>query len=310
MKAEAIIRLVRSMSDDEGGKSQRGSGGAGVREYIMAGSVALAAAEPPIMDEQDRRRILDVSMLPADPKTEAAAKEAIREAEALSPKLRARALQGWERFKANLAVYRQALIKAKCSTAQADQLGTLFAGASMMVSDRPVEPAAAEDEIADLAETIEDYREINEQLSRARRCYGQLTGMEIENWRNGTKSTLWRIIESGYLDPEIRRDVLPLYGVRLELKADDDTWELWVANLHPGLEKIFRFTPWRKGAWSRALKGLPGAHACGPRESQRFAGPKQRFTVVPQAHLPDRPPKPINGWPKYVVRPPGPPGPP
>jgi energy-coupling factor transporter ATP-binding protein EcfA2 len=311
MKAEAIIRLVRSMSDDEGGKSQRGTGGSSaVREYTVAGSVALAAAEPPIMDEQDRRRILDVSLLPADPKTESAAKTAIREAEALSPRLRARALQGWERFKENLAVYRQALIKAKCSTAQADQLGTLFAGASMMTSDRPVEPAAAEDEIADLAETIEDYRELNEELSRARRCYGALTGAEIEHWRGGAKSTLWRIIESGYLDPEIRRDVLPIYGVRLELQADDDTWELWVANLHPRLEKIFDRTPWRKGAWSRALKGLPGALACGPHQSQRFAGPKQRFTVIPQAHLPDRPRKPADGWPKGLARPPGPPGPP
>ena len=79
----------------------------------------MAAANPPLLDEQDRSRILEIGLLKGDPANESKVMDAIAAIEKLSPAFRSRALMGWQRFVDNLALYRAALIDAKCAGALA-----------------------------------------------------------------------------------------------------------------------------------------------------------------------------------------------
>lgn len=285
LRVDAIIGLLRRMAEEEGAKSLRGSGGS-AKEYAMAGSVALAAANAPILDAQDRSRILEIDMLPAEPGNLGRVDEAIATAEQLSAALRARAMLGWPRFLANLQVYRQALVDAKCDARQAMQLGTLFAAADMMVHDEPIDSDSAAAQIGELATTISEYREIDEELSNASRAYSVLLTHQVDHWKSGTKSSLGRMIALGRdeTDGQGPRDALPVYGLRLE-KRLDGSWELWIANVHPGgLGKVYAGTDWADGGWGRALKDLPDAEKGEGLAS--FFGQKSRFTIIPQRHLP------------------------
>ena len=292
MKVAEIIGLLRRMAEEEGAQSVRGSG-AGAREYRMAGSAALAAANPPLLDEQDRSRILEIGLLKGDPANESKVMDAIAAIEKLSPAFRSRALMGWQRFVDNLALYRAALIDAKCTSRQADQLGTLFAAAEMMLHDEPIDNETASTQIGALATTITDYRARDLELSNAQRCYGALMTFQVEHWQRGAKSTLGRLValaRDGTRTSE--REALPIYGLRLE-ELTDGAQELWVANVHRGLDRVFDRTDWASGGWARALRGLPGAEASS--EPRQFSGHKSRFTIIPAKYLPDPPPPPPPG---------------
>lgn len=289
-KVDAIIGLLRRMADDEGAKSLRGTG-AGAKQFTMAGSAALAAANPPALDAQDRSRILEVDMLPADPANKAAVEAAIAETEALAPRLLARALIGWPRFQENLAVFRAALIDARCDARQADQLGTLFAAAEMMLSDDAIDAEGAFGLVDALNDVITEYRELDEELSNARRCLSALMTAQIDHWKGGNKSTLGRLVQLAR-DPTRtqERDALRVYGLRLETAADGIAQELWVANQHRGLERVFAGTIWANGSWVKALRQLRNPRPFEGAKPMQFDGHKSRFTVIPERHLPEKPP--------------------
>jgi energy-coupling factor transporter ATP-binding protein EcfA2 len=290
LRVDAIIGLLRRMADEEGAKSVRGTG-SGAKHFTMAGSAALAAANPPALDAQDRSRILEVDMLTADPANKDAVEQAIAKTEKLAPALLARALAGWDRFNDNFAVFRQVLIDAKCDSRQADQLGTLFAAAEMMLSDEAISAEGAAGAVDALSEIITDYREQDEELSNARRCYAALMTAQIDHWKGGNKSTIGRLVQLAR-DPSrtSEREALRVYGLRLEETADGKEQELWVANVHRGLDRIFAGTTWANGSWTRALRQLPDPTPFDGGKPRQFDGHKSRFTVIPQKHLPDKPP--------------------
>jgi len=283
----AIVGLLRRMAADEGAKSVRGSGGQ-AKQYAMAGSAALAAANAPALDAQDRSRILEVDMLTADPDNLPAVEEAIDAAEKLSPALRARALAGFERFVQNLAVYRDALLASECDARQADQLGTLLAAAAMMCSDEPIAAEIAMRDVEGLAPVVAEYRAEDEEQSNARRCYSTLLSTAVEHWKGGAKSNIGRLVQLAR-DPSrmAEREALAVYGLRLEERADG-AQELWIANSHRALERLFEGTPWAAGGHRRALMRLPGAEAGAVPRS--FNGYKSRFIAIPERHLPEKPP--------------------
>jgi hypothetical protein len=281
VKIEAIIGLLRRMAGEEGARSLRGSG-SGARQFTMAGSVALGAANAPILDAQDRSRILEVEMLPADPRNKGRVEAAERRFEELSPKLRARALKGWGRFSANLKIYHAALLGIGCDSRLADQMGTLFAGAEMMLSDEPA--VSADPDLLAFGESIAAYVAEDEELSNATRCLGVLMSTQIEHWKGGGKSTIGRLVQFARGSGGVHdREALPNYGLRLEAGPDGRA-ELWVANTHQQLMKVFAGTDWRAGGWRDALKQLPEATAS--KGSVWFDGHKCRYVAVPPAFLP------------------------
>lgn len=289
LRVDAIIGLLRRMADEEGAKSVRGTG-SGAKHFTMAGSAALAAANPPALDAQDRSRILEVDMLTADSANKDAVEQAILKTEGLAPALLARALTGWDRFNDNFAIFRQVLIEAKCDSRQADQLGTLFASAEMMLSDAPIDAEAAAGALDALRDIITDYREQDEELSNAKRCYGALMTAQIDHWKGGNKSTIGRLVQlarDGSRTQE--REALRVYGLRLEENSSGEQ-ELWVANQHRGLDRIYAGTTWGNGSWMRALRQMPEPAPFDGGKAMQFDGHKSRFTVIPQKHLPDKPP--------------------
>lgn len=285
MRIEAIIGLLRRMADEEGARSVRGTG-SGARTFTVAGSAALAAVDPPALDAQDRSRILEIDMLAASAGNLPAVEQAIAAAEKLSPLLRARALEGWPRFQDNFAVFRQALIDAKCDSRQADQLGVLLAAAEMMASDAAIDSDSAAARVLELNDAILEYRDEDREQSNARRCWMWLVTTQIEHWRGGSKSTIGRLIEQARGGEQQAADALRVYGLRLNQL--EGVHELWVANQHRGLDKVFERSPWRRGGWKKALLRLPGAFKGDA--PQQFDGPKSRHIVVPERHLPDKPP--------------------
>ena len=224
-------------------------------------------------------------MLPATPANRTLFELAISEATALSASMRARALFGWPRFQDNLHVYRAALLTCHCDARQADQLGTLFAAAEMMLSDHSIDSDSAAAHIEDFKDALRQYQEEDEELSNARRCYSTLLTTHIEPWRGGSKNTIGRVIQlargTGRAD---ERRALVGYGLRLETNAGGKP-ELWVANQHRGLEGIFKGTAWGDGAWRRALLQLSGV-VPGDR-SMSFDGDRSRFVIVPEPWLPE-----------------------
>lgn len=283
LRTEGIIGLLRRMAGDEGARSIRGTGG-GAKQYAMAGSVVLAAAYPPTLDAQDRSRILEIEMLPADPANKALVEDAIEMAEAASAGLRARALQGWPRFQDNFAVYRHALIGGGCDARQADQLGTLLAGAELLLSDHPVDSDSADEHVRRLGPILKGWIEEDAELSNARQCLGALMSTQVEHWKSGAKSTIGRLVQLA-LEPigTSERDALKSYGILLDRDLDGRPW-LHVANRHRGLDRVFDRTDWRAGGWKTALAQLPGAvKGASP---AWFDGYKSRFVAVPEAYLP------------------------
>jgi energy-coupling factor transporter ATP-binding protein EcfA2 len=290
LRVDAIIGLLRRMAGDEGARSIRGTG-SGARQFSMAGSAALAAVNAPTLDAQDRSRILEIEMLAADPSNKSAVEQAIAATEERSPALRRRALEGWPRFNDNLQVYRQALIEAQCDARQADQLGTLLAAASMMLADDAIDSDSATLLVERLGPVIRSYREEDEELSNARRCLGALMTAQIEHWKGGSKSTIGRLVQLAR-DPSCgsERQALRVYGLRLETNLDG-RHELWIANQHGGLDRIFGGTAWADGGWRRALEQLGGDVVAGDLPRQ-FDGHKSRFIVLPEGYLPE-PEKPL-----------------
>lgn len=276
-----IIGLLRRMTGEEGARSVRGTG-SGARHTVVAGSAILAAANAPVLDAQDRSRILEVELREADPARKALAESAADRAVQLSAALRARALSGFWRFEANLKTYHADLVKIGCDARQADKFGTLFAAAAMMLQDDPV-LSAEEDILAYRDELMREVAE-DEELSNALRCLNTLLSTQIERWKGGAKSTIGRMVQLAR-DPTFveERKQLPMYGLRLETGADGED-ELWIANQHRALEKVFAWTDWRDGGHGGALKQLREARA--GEVPLNFAGARSRFVIIPRRYLP------------------------
>lgn len=80
-------------------------------------------------------------------------------------------------------------------------------------------------------------------------------------------------------DEDLAEQIQPL-GLRVVSEAGRRG--VLVANGRPFLTALFAQTAWRKGAWSRALRRLPGASPAGP---QRYGPETQRGTFIPEAVL-------------------------
>ncbi len=295
---EPVIELIRHMAAKGGAKVQRGSPDGQIKKYVIIASVFMAAINPPALDPQDRSRIteLELTKHPARKPEEAAAHEAkvqraMEWAAERAPHLRARAYAGHRRYLANFAAWRGAFQGLGATPRQADQLGALLAGRDLMLSDTETSPAAAAEAAVAFQPMVTAIVNEEAENSEAQRCLNHLLSWMAEAWSGGHKATLGQLVMAALAqgeDETAARQALPAYGLRLEQPHPPQLEEpcLLVANNHSALVRIFKDTPWKDGAWGRALKNLSGAGAW-PSPVQ-FAGPKQRATLVPFHHLPTR----------------------
>lgn len=285
-----VIRVIRQMSGGDGVRGARGSGDGRARHFQIAGCAFLACINMPALLPQDLSRILIVEMLPAPAAHERAARAAVEQAGDWSPALRRRALDGWGRFQANLALTRAALLARGCSGRQADQLGALLAAGAMMQEDTPIDARDADDLAEGLVPLIEATKAEEADGSDALRCWRLLLSQPVASWRQGDMMTVGGLLATarGENAVDARRHLDEACGVRLELgsatRSMPETPCLYVTKQHAFLRHAFRDTPWREGGWVHSLARLDGA--CASANSVRVARLKQRVIAIPLEHLP------------------------
>lgn len=289
-RASEVVALARIASTDRQAPVGRGSVNGVPSNFPIRAVFYLTSIlhAPLIPQDAQRITVLDLGQLlqPLAPEEGAEAApldDILAKYIAQGPKLRARIIYGWRRYERNMAVFKVAFARAGRKARLADQYGTLLAAALTLLQDEPVTAEQALREVERLQEGAILPDEAME--DDPRQCLNHLLTTPIEESQasgvrlSGTISiAIWKHFEDGTY-----ADALRVNGLRVERRqvGDErgDGFDLWVANDHRGMRRIYADTRWREGVWSQSLKRLPGASP-GP-SPQRIGGVKVRYVAVP-----------------------------
>jgi hypothetical protein len=291
----AVIELIRHASGLEGARILRGTKEGRTQIYTVTGAALLLSILPAPMKPADRSRITRIALGPLATGGEAAggrdrAAAAIAAAHDAAPALWARAIAGWERFRATFDAYRTALMDLDKAVREAEQLATLLAGRDLLIADAV--PGAAQ--IARSVDLVRGYLSEADAASDGgegeeclRLLYGSPGGV-VEHGRMITVAEL--ILDARRSDaPAGTLRALEALGLRLVMgdRVDGSLDRLFVANQAEGLARIFEGTRWHKGGWVTALREyIVGALV--PKDPMRINGFNVRGTVIPASVLPWR----------------------
>ena len=290
-RVQAVIELLRHMSSGEGARAVRGSAGGSAQTFTVTGCAYLSSILHVPMKPQDRSRIAVVRLCQLEGGAESTdrsdrALALIKYAGEQSAALRARALANAPLYVELGQRYRRAFLERGCDARQADQLATLAAGRDLMTQDEVPDPEALAAEVEAFDHLIESAREHDDEDGEGQLCLTHLYSTPVDTWRSGERETVSEIVMSAMQSAGVEsRKALGKIGLKLvdSERADRPTY-LAVASNHQGLARIFNGTRWERGAWSQALRYLPGAMAA--EYPLRFAGVRSRATLVPEAALP------------------------
>jgi len=221
--------------------------------------------------------------LQRDPEAAALARERIQAFADVGPGLRARMIDGFDRFKLNLEVYAQALSAADADSRQCDQFGSLLAAADVLTRDE-VTPVDEAERIAELTMRSE-YIPGGEEGGHAE-CLNHLlsTAVELQLGSNYTRQrrTFGELVDDQLRDParETQR-TLATYGMLV--REQNGGRYLVVANQHRELNRIFAGTRWETGVWRQSLARTP--LSLRPDKSFKFAGATSRSVWIPETAL-------------------------
>lgn len=289
MRAREVVELARLASTDRQAPTARGGlGGVATLFHVRACFYLTSILHAPLAPQDASRiTVLELGELPepvpaADAGEAQPFRELVERMAALGPGLRARMIYGWARLEANLDQYAEAFARAGRKARLADQYGTLLAAAWTLLSDQVVSSEQADREVAMLREGEILPDPASE--GGPQRCLNHLLSTPIEETQasghrlSGTVTVaVWKNHEDNTY-----RDALALCGLRVVKRPAEDPrggFELWVANDHRGLRRLYADSHWREGVWAQELKRLPGAHA--GTAPQRIGGVKVRYTAVP-----------------------------
>lgn len=299
---QQVLHLMRGASGGEGAQVGRVYDG-GARTFSVASSFVLAAISTPAFEPQDASRITTL-VLRRPAQTSAKAQDEVEamitEAAALYPGLLTRLVLGWERYNANLAVYRGAMLQAHATSRCADQLGALLAGHRTLVDDQVIDALAAAEEINALeiqVVTPEAAAESDAPLQ----VIGHLLASRVPIGDGRQSLTVAALLEEARDAALLHRQAMGSEG-EYQAKQAHERWKkragmlqlrwmkegLVIGNKSPLLDRCFDTTVWAKGVWRQALADLPGAAQAGP--TQFHGGGKDRGVWLPADALPLRPP--------------------
>lgn len=299
------ITLLRQASGGDGANAVRGSVGGRVQRFNVTASAYLSAIVPPRLKPQDASRITRLFLKPlavSDAAKGELTKRMDRIAQA-SPRLRARVLNQWARWRDTFAVYRAAVMEKGGDSRVADQLATLLAGRDLLLYDEPPHP----DSVSAIVEACANFLIVSDpddpEETEGARCWQHLLSFQAEMWRGGDRINLGAAIENALADyshvtdpvsrASLQQDAakfakgLETYGLKLDREGgrENGRMSLLVATgSHQALRRIFQNTVWDDDGWTEALRYLPGAERA-PR-TVRFAGVTAKATRVPAAFLP------------------------
>ena len=282
-----VIGLLRKMSGGVGARIARGTSGGVAMNTTVTGCVLLTAINPPPLQPQDKSRILTV---PIDKPISGCSGEDMRiflkEAADMSPRLRARALQGAGRFATTFDLFRKYLLAHGCDARQSDLFATLLAGRSLLLDDDVPSEDSARSYVAGMSRRLHLIMIDDSDASDGMSCLNRLLDAECAAIRDGIKRSIGQLVADGMHPintPE--NDKLMPIGVRIiDVKggACGDRM-LFIANDHTGLKRIFHNTPWADGNWRSSLIRLAGV-GVSPRPVS--VGRKSRGVLIPKELLP------------------------
>jgi hypothetical protein len=287
-RLQRVIELLRRASGGAGAQVVRGSsGGQGQRFEVMSPAM-LGAVLPPTLLPQDASRITRLDL-----RARQEGGQGLPGAEDLAwvrkatPMLWGRALAGLPRFEANFALVHAALMARGCAPRLADQVGTIVAARAMMLSDDPLAPAEANEEVGQVAWlAVTEADQAPDMGPQA--CLTHLLQSVVDMTRNGTKPTVGALVVAATEpDGKTEREVLADHGLLVAPwpRKSDGRPSLYVADSHPRLAKLFEGTQWAAGRWKEDLRRLPKVAV--PDTPQWIGKAKPRCTVLPPDLLPE-----------------------
>lgn len=284
---ERIVEIMRGASDGQGAERIITAIDGGAMSLRVAGCFLFAATTLPSMTEADASRITLLHVKRGTVDRRAEVDQAIALARSLHPALLRRVLEGWDRYRANWHVARQAAAGRDATSRSADQVGALLAGWATLTRDAPMALAEAKREIAAFEEFIqaraaaEDFGTgqlvlqhllgtrvaVTERSSDAMTVQGALIAAMREQWKV-------LVTESDIGAKEAARGRAAMWDKRLGsvgLRAlfDASRLQSWpcegpprpgllIGQSHPAMANAFHGSSWPGQAWRSPLHDLPG----------------------------------------------------
>lgn len=277
-KMRALMNLARSTAT--GGIASRGSSDQKSIQYEIKSSFYFSSIyHPPLRSEELQR----ICVLPLSPLTKQRPSNFLSEYDLgkIGQVIRARILFGFDRFKPVFEAYSAKILELTNGSRNCDVYGTLLACAKIVMSD------AAELDQADMELVEEIFKSGKMIAGNASKGENQaamiqhLMGSEINKWKGGDITTVGNLIYQAIDRAQAvgtrddANNILKMRGMRVKLDMVNGQDELFIANSHPALIRIFKDTEWygeprTTGKWIQVFCQYPGAHT--DNKSVRLSG--------------------------------------
>ena len=286
-----VVELIRRMSGGAGAVTLRGSAGGKSTTFVVAGVAYLTAILPPVLEPQDKSRFVQVNLGPLTKgkegmQNELAVEKLFARTAELSPKLRRRTFENWDRFRNSLEAYRDAFAALDVGPRDSLRFSTVLAGRDIGLLDEMAESDYYEFEAQRFLPMIEQTLSDGED-GEGSQCLKQILATPLKKLRVDNTTNVGEQVAFALGGDAGANKLLCRLGLRVIPKYNDkdDPPALLVANSHPTLEDIYHGSKWPGQQWVQALRYLEGARAFG--KPVRFAGVLQKSTYVPAHYLPD-----------------------
>lgn len=288
-RAQGVIELARHAAS--GGVTLRGGADHQATEFKSQNCFLFSSILVPPLRSQDLSRQAILRLGALDLKSVAPVTDKAHWRRVGRGLLR-RMCDGWHRWDATVAAYRQALLQSGHDGRGADQWGSLLAAADLALYDGAPDPETLGIWAERVAPSVDNDAGERDQDDHDR-CLEFLMSSTPETWRAGLKRPIGSYVaeaagmemeELEHPDPRQARAVLATVGLKVSMH--DGEKFLAVAKNHQALQAIFRTTYWAgsagaAGVWGQALERAPGALRSPANLS--FSGVRSRAVLVPLA---------------------------
>lgn len=274
--AQVLLDVVLSASGGDGTRGLRGSADGGSRSFQAACSVIMAAVSPPQMGPQHRDRFTVVHLVkPGTGADNRAAMEALtRRAATLGPLLWGRAIEGWGRWEAARAMFREALARAGCAPREMDQMGAILAAWWVLTREGVPAAAEADDGVAAVADFIRGADDVAAD-DGPRRVVQFLASTTIQRDRSTDIEQVGVLMEKAWdgdlTDREPAQRLLERFGIRVVRSTDIKTANgkmiprgdmgdgVWFAKCAETLRRLFAGGLYEGDRWIYEMARHPSA---------------------------------------------------
>lgn len=296
-----ILTMFRESSSGLGSlaKTLHGSSGGDGKHWIVQSMVVFGSIGAALEDSADRSRFTVITLQDPNSQNKAARLEKFKKLEAAATGLTAEWVSGFhartlrlmpEVFQ-SIKTMVEIAIPITNSRRDADQIGTIMAGAWMAMHDKAPTAAQAAEFLKILgSEATKDHEE-SKPDQEIMMDHILTAEIQVEGHRLKVGRALVAVLngastEDGYLDRDISQEALKAALIDIGLKPVRD--QLHVAINHPDISRVLAKTPWSK-TYSQMLPRLE----CCSKEAKgggRFSGIQKRYYVLNLKELLDEVP--------------------